>query len=93
MLLRQMLYFTAIVECGSFTGAAGRCYISQSAVSQQIQALEAELGVQLLRREKRHISLTEAGEFFYRHSRRILEETEALRRETFRIAQQGPPQD
>ena len=45
MLLRQMKYFTAVVECGSFTEAAEECFISQSAVSQQIQALENDLGV------------------------------------------------
>ena len=43
MLLRQLSYFIAVVETGSFTGAAERCHISQSAVSQQIQALEREL--------------------------------------------------
>lgn len=92
MLLRQILYFTAVVECGSFTGAAARCYISQSAVSQQIQSLEAELGVLLLKREKRRISLTAAGEYFYRHSRMILEKTETLCRETRLIGQeQAPP--
>ena len=47
MLFRQMEYFQAVVEQKSFTAAAQRCNISQSAISQQIQALEAELGVQL----------------------------------------------
>lgn len=47
MLLRQLNYFIAVVETGSFTRAAERCFISQSAVSQQIQALERELGVEL----------------------------------------------
>ena len=40
MLLRQMKYFAAVVDCNSFTEAAEQCYISQSAISQQIQALE-----------------------------------------------------
>ncbi len=48
MLLRQMKYFAAVIDCNSFTGVAGQCYISQSAISQQIQALEKELGVELL---------------------------------------------
>ncbi len=89
-MFRQMFYFTAVVECGSFTGAAERCYISQSAISQQIRTLETELGVKLLRRENRRVSLTAAGEYFYRCSRRILDETEFLRRETCRIGQEGP---
>lgn len=63
MLLRQIQYFVAVVDCGSFTEAAEQCYISQSAVSQQIQALEKELGVSLLIRKKRRFSLTPAGEF------------------------------
>ncbi|HIR98069.1 MAG TPA: LysR family transcriptional regulator, partial [Candidatus Merdisoma faecalis] len=50
MLLRQMKYFAAVVECGSFTEAAEQCYISQSAISQQIRTLEKELGVELLHR-------------------------------------------
>lgn len=48
MLLRQMKYFSAVVDCNSFTEAAEQCYISQSAISQQIQALERNLGVLLI---------------------------------------------
>ena len=61
MLLRQMKYFTTIVDCNSFTEAAEQCYISQSAISQQIQALEKELGVELIHRENRRFSLTPAA--------------------------------
>lgn len=53
MLLRQMKYFVAVVECRSFTEAAAQCYISQSAISQQIQTLERELGAELIHRENR----------------------------------------
>lgn len=86
MLLRQMRYFTAVVDCGSFTEAAEQCFISQSAISQQISALEKELGATLIRRESRKVSLTPAGEYFYRHSLSLLEEAEKLRRETVHIA-------
>lgn len=51
MLLRQIKYFVAIVECNSFTEAAEECYISQSAISQQMNALESELGVKLTKRD------------------------------------------
>lgn len=85
MLLRQMKYFAAIVDCKSFTEAAEQCYISQSAISQQIQALERELGVKLLHRENRRFSLTPAGEYFYSHCKNMLEEAEEIRRETIRI--------
>ena len=76
MLLRQMRYFVAVVDCGSFTEAAAQCYISQSAISQQVHALEKELGVELIHRENRRFTLTPAGEYFYAHSRAILEQVE-----------------
>lgn len=76
MLLRQMRYFTTIVDCNSFTEAAEQCYISQSAISQQIQALEKELGVELIHRENRRFSLTPAGEYFYRQSKVLLDEVD-----------------
>lgn len=47
MLLRQIKYFVTVVDTGSFTEAAEECFISQSAISQQILSLEKELGVQL----------------------------------------------
>ena len=68
MLLKQMEYFQAVVECGNFYRAAEKCYISQSAISQQIKKLESELGVQLLDRHNHTFSLTPAGEHFYRKS-------------------------
>ena len=53
MLLRQIKYFQTVVEKGSFTEAAEACYISQSAISQQIQALEKEIGVKLFERKSK----------------------------------------
>lgn len=87
MLLKQMKYFVTIVECGSFTKAAQQCYISQSAISQQIQALEADLQVQLMIRQKRHFELTEAGKYFYRHAKAILKEVEQVTLETKRLGE------
>ena len=85
MLLRQMKYFTAVVDCSSFTEAAAQCYISQSAISQQIQALEKELGVELIHRENRRFTLTPTGQCFYSHCKAILEQVDALVRETKRL--------
>lgn len=85
MLLRQIRYFVEVVDCDSFTEAAERCFISQSAVSQQISALERELGVELIHRQNRKFSLTPAGEYFYTHGKEILWQAESLRRETVRI--------
>ena len=85
MLLRQMKYFVAIADCGSFTEAAERCFISQSAISQQIAALEEELGVRLIEREGRRCRLTPAGEYIARRSRAVLASVEQMREETVRI--------
>lgn len=84
MLLKQMQYFIAVAQYNSFTEAAEQCYISQSAISQQIKALEKELGVALLKREGRQFSLTPAGEYFYRHGKVLLDELEEFTAETIR---------
>lgn len=85
MLLKQMKYFVTVVQCHSFTEAAEICYISQSAISQQIRLLEEELQVKLIKRENRKFSLTSAGEYFYRHCLGILDEIEHLKIETTKI--------
>lgn len=86
LLFKQIYYFAKVVECNSFTEAAEECFISQSAISQQIQALEADLGVKLIVRENRKFSLTLAGEYFYRHSLLLLDEVERVKKETRKIA-------
>lgn len=85
MLLKQMKYFIAVVECHSFTEAAELCYISQSAISQQIRSLEEELEVELIKREKRKFSLTPAGQYFYRHCLGIIDEIERVKKDTMQI--------
>ena len=84
-MLKQVKYFVTVVKCKSFTEAAEECYISQSAISQQIRALEEDLGVKLLCRENRKFSLTPAGEYFYHQSLILLDEAERVRQETIRI--------
>jgi len=86
MLLRQLEYYCAVCETGNFTKAAERCYVSQSAISQQIKALETELGVELLHRHGRSFSMTSAGENFFAKGREILAEMERLTYETQGIA-------
>lgn len=87
MLFRQMKYFIAVVEARSFTEASYALEISQSAVSQQIKALEEDLGVPLLVRQNRTFSLTPAGEYFYRHGKELLQEIEAFQKETRRLGE------
>lgn len=85
MFLRQIKYFVTIVDCNSFTEAAERCFISQSAISQQINALESELGVKLTKREGRKFALTPAGEYFYKRGKIILQDVEKMKAEAVRI--------
>lgn len=91
-MLKQIRYFQAVVRCGSFTEAAEECYISQSAISQQIQALEQELGVKLLERKNRKFTLTPAGEHFYEKSLLLTADFDRLLIETIRIAHRENPQ-
>ena len=85
MMLRQLQYFQTVVRTGSFTEAAEECFISQSAISQQIKALENDLGVKLLIRENRSFHLTEAGEYLYQKSGQLLEDFERIKNETIKI--------
>lgn len=90
MLFRQMEYFCAVVHTNSFTKAADECYVSQSAISQQIKALEAELDVELLHRTGRSFTLTPAGEHFHRVARDVLEQVDKLRFDIAGIAHGAP---
>ena len=77
--LRQLELFAAVAECGSFTKAAERQFVTQSTVSAQVAALEAVLGTQLLRREKhRDVVLTDAGRVAYGYARDVLERCSEL---------------
>jgi DNA-binding transcriptional LysR family regulator len=69
--------FARVVDSGSFSAAARRLNVSKSAISAHVQRLEARLGVRLLNRTTRRLSLTEAGAAYYRHCARILAEAEA----------------
>lgn len=75
--LKQLRAFAAVADEGHFTRAADRLHLAQPAVSKQVQRLEAELGVQLLRRTSRTVELTEAGELLLRRARRALAEVDA----------------
>ncbi|MDQ2813532.1 MAG: LysR substrate-binding domain-containing protein [Actinomycetota bacterium] len=72
MELRQLRYFVTLTEELHFGRAAAREHIVQSALSQQVQRLERELGVRLLERSTHHVSLTAAGAAFLGEARQIL---------------------
>ena len=73
MNINQLRYFVAVAEQRSFTKAANQYYLSQTAVTQQVRALEETLGVQLLDRNSRPVSLTPAGAVFLTEAKAILE--------------------
>ena len=68
--------FVSAVQAGSFAAASRRLQISKSAVSAHVHRIEERLGVQLLHRMKRELSLTEVGAVYYRHCVRIVAEAE-----------------
>jgi DNA-binding transcriptional LysR family regulator len=70
--LRQLEHFVAAAETGHFTRAAGRCHISQSALSTSIRSLERELGSPLFARTTRRVELTAAGRTLLDEARRTL---------------------
>ncbi|MBO4260509.1 LysR family transcriptional regulator, partial [Streptomyces griseorubiginosus] len=71
--VRDLRYFVTVAEELHFTRAAERLYVSQPALSKQIRALERQLGVQLLRRDRQGVELTPAGAELLPHARRVIE--------------------
>lgn len=69
--VRQLEMFRAVAEEGSFTRAAQRLHVSQSAVSRQLQLLEGELGGPLLHRSPKGVTLTAEGELLLKTANRI----------------------
>ena len=76
--LKQLRAFVAVARNGSMTDAADELFVSQSAVSLQVQALESELGAQLFERRGPHIQLTEDGARLLEMARPLVEGIQAL---------------
>ncbi|MCK1741292.1 LysR family transcriptional regulator [Bradyrhizobium sp. 139] len=74
--LAAMEAFVRVIDTGSFSGAARQLRIGQPAISKAIAQLEARAGVQLLVRSTHGLSATEAGQRFYDHARRAIEEAD-----------------
>jgi DNA-binding transcriptional LysR family regulator len=78
--LRQLQLFVAAAEQGSVSGAAKVLSISQSSVTEAIKALESDLGITLCERKARGIEITNAGQQFLRHARKIRDDVSDARR-------------
>jgi DNA-binding transcriptional LysR family regulator len=78
--LRQLRTFVAVAEAGSVSQASQALSISQSAVSEAVRDLEADLGVRLFDRHPRGLAATQSGTRFLRHARAILAQVAASRR-------------
>ncbi len=77
--LRQLKYFVTVAEHESFTRAAQKLYVAQSALSRRMQELESELGVKLLDRHIRGATLTNEGRELLSRARYLLRSVEQLR--------------
>ena len=81
MELRQIRYFLAVQETGSFTRASEKLFVTQPALSSAVKALEEELGATLLKRSHKRVSLTAAGLRFRDRAFAILAECNAAKRD------------
>ncbi len=86
---RRLKIFCAVAEAGSFTAAAGRLHLTQSAISQQVAILEREVGIALVERLPRGIGLTEAGRLLAERAQVLLRDMASLEHELHRLA--DPP--
>jgi len=77
--LNNMYYFAKVVDHGGFTSAAEALGLQTSKLSRRIGALETELGVRLLNRNSRRVSLTDAGRLFYQHCVALVEEAQTAK--------------
>jgi DNA-binding transcriptional LysR family regulator len=89
MEIRQLRYFVAVAEDQHFRRASARLHVAQPAVSEQIRKLEAELGVRLLDRTSRSVTLTAAGAAFFEDAQRILHDVDGAGHSARRAAARG----
>ena len=76
--LRHLRYFVGIADCGSLLKASQRLHVAQPSLTVHISNLEVELGVKLMHRSHKGISLTEAGERLYKRAHKLLDDYHSL---------------
>ena len=76
----ELAVFAHVVRAGGFSAAANELGLAKATVSEHVRRLEQKLGVRLLQRNTRSLSLTEAGAACFRHSERLIDEGEAATR-------------
>ncbi|MGY6019762.1 LysR family transcriptional regulator [Streptomyces spinosirectus] len=87
MQFQQLQYFVAVAETRHFTRAADLVHVAQPSLSQQVKALERELGADLFLRARGNITLTDAGEALLPLARRILADADTARHEVQELVQ------
>lgn len=91
MELRQLECFCAVSSLENFTKAAQLLHISQPSVTKTVQSLESELNLELFDRRQKHVCLTEAGQVFLIHAKKIMQDVQAAQvgMERFRVPKVG----
>ena len=89
--LYELTLFQLVAETGSFTQAAERAGLTQSAITRQIRGVEDRLGVELFERTTRHVCLTRAGRLLLQKSKVILNATNQLLNEVHQTFGKAPP--
>lgn len=87
---RTLLFFITLIDQGSFTKAAKTLHITQPSLSSAIKKMEDNIGLQLIERTTRKISLTKEGETLYKEAKKFLQHFEYIQTEINRLKYQGP---
>ena len=89
--MRQLECFCAVSSLKNFTKAAQLLHVSQPSVTKTVQSLESELNLELFDRRQKHVCLTEAGQVFLMHAKKILQDVQVARAgmERFRVPKNG----
>ena len=86
MQINKLYYFISVAKYLNFTKAAEECHLAQSAMSQQINSLESELGFKLFNRTRRNVVLTESGKVFYKNIKNVINDYNSAIRKAESVA-------